>query len=240
MGTDLDRETFKQVEAISNAVMGITGETSEDDNALQIVLGLLPVPMDNLYVQAYCTEQQRQDMLDIIADVVAYYRKMLESVDWLSDATREKAVEKLDNLRVRAVYPDELGDWSDLDFAGIETGGSLLAANAAVQAYVIAIQSDKIDTTVDKDKWDQLIMRTAMVNAFYNPQDNSINILAGILNGEVYNEVDIDPISPTGWGNAQVVNIAMKPTPVNYTVEITMAEGDEETFSEVLGFGYTS
>ncbi len=188
MGTDLDRETFKQVEAISNAVMGITGETSEDDNALQIVLGLLPVPMDNLYVQAYCTEQQRQDMLDIIADVVAYYRKMLESVDWLSDATREKAVEKLDNLRVRAVYPDELGDWSDLDFAGIETGGSLLAANAAVQAYVIAIQSDKIDTTVDKDKWDQLIMRTAMVNAFYNPQDNSINILAGILNGEVYNE----------------------------------------------------
>ena len=61
-----------------------------------------------------------------------------------------------------------------------------------------------------------------------------------IADGEVYNEVDIDPISPTGWGNAQVVNIAMKPTPVNYTVEITMAEGDEETFSEVLGFGYTS
>ncbi len=57
--------------------------------------------------------------------------------------------------------------------------------------------------------------------------------------GEVYNETDIDPISPSGWGNAQVVNIAMKPTPVKYTVEITMAEGDEETFSEVLGFGYT-
>lgn len=57
--------------------------------------------------------------------------------------------------------------------------------------------------------------------------------------GEPYNEVDIDPISPTGWGNAQVVNIAMKPTPVKYTVEISMAEGDEETYSEVLGFGYT-
>ena len=57
--------------------------------------------------------------------------------------------------------------------------------------------------------------------------------------GEPYNEVDIDPISPTGWGNAQVVNIAMKPTPVKYTVEISMAEGDEETYSEILGFGYT-
>ena len=188
MGTDLDRETFKQVEAISNAIMGVTGESSDDDNALQTVLGALPVPMDNLYIQAYCTEQQRQDMLDIIADVVAYYRQMLQSVDWLGDETRAKAIEKLDNLRVNAVYPDVLGDWSRLDFAGTEDGGSLLAANAAVQEFVIALQSDKIDTAVDKDKWDQLTMRTALVNAMYNPQDNSINILAGILNGEVYNE----------------------------------------------------
>ena len=188
MGSLLDRETYKQVEAISNAIMGITGETSDDDNALQKVLDLLPVPMDNLYVQAYCTEQQRQDMLDIIGDVVAYYRRMLESVDWLSDETREKAIEKLDNMRVNAVYPEELGDWSGLGFAGIEDGGSLVAANAAVQDYVIALQSDKIDTAVNKDKWDQLTMQTAQVNAMYNPQNNSINILAGILSGEFYNE----------------------------------------------------
>ncbi|MBQ8962564.1 MAG: M13 family metallopeptidase [Clostridia bacterium] len=188
MGTLLDRETYKQVEAISNTVMGVTGETSEDDNALQSVLAMLPVPMDNLYIQVYCTQQQRQDMLDIIEDVVAYYRTMLESVDWLSDETREKAIEKLDNMRVNAVYPDELGDWSALDFAGIEDGGSLLAANAAVQDYVLSLQSDKIDTAVDKDKWDQLTMQTAQVNAFYNPQNNSINIMAGILSGEIYNE----------------------------------------------------
>ena len=188
MGTMLDRETYKQVEAISNAIMGITGETSDDDNALQTVLNLLPVPMDNLYVQAYCTEQQRQDMLNIIEDVAAYYRTMLESVDWLGDETREKAIEKLDNMRVYAVYPDELGDWSALNFAGIEDGGGLLAANAAVQGYVNALQSDKIDTAVNKDKWDHLTMQTAQVNAMYNPQNNSINILAGILSGEIYNE----------------------------------------------------
>lgn len=188
MATVLDQETYQQTDAISNAVMGITGETSEDDNALQTVLGLLPVPMDNLYIQAYCTEQQRQDMLDIIEDTVAYYRQMLESVDWLSDETRAKAIEKLDNLRVFAVYPDELGDWSGLDFAGPDEGGSLLAAHAAVEKFVLSIQSDKIDTIVDKDKWDQLTMQTSRVNAMYNPQNNSINIFAGILSGEVYNE----------------------------------------------------
>ena len=184
----LDHETYQQTVAISNAIMGVTGESSEDDNALSTVLGFLPVPMDNLYVQAYCTEQQRQDMLDIIKDAVAYYRVMLESVDWLGDETRAKAVEKLDNLRINAVYPDELGDWSALDFAGVESDGSLLAANAAVQEFVLDLQSKKIDTAVDKDKWDQLTMRTAQVNAFYNPQNNSINIMAGILSGEIYNE----------------------------------------------------
>ena len=184
----LDHETYQQANAISNAIMGVTGESSEDDNALSTVLGLLPVPMDNMYVQAYCTEQQRQDMLDIIKDAVAYYRVMLESVDWLGDETRAKAVEKLDNLRINAVYPDELGDWSALDFAGVESDGSLLAANAAVQEFVLDLQSKKIDTAVDKDKWDQLTMRTAQVNAFYNPQNNSINIMAGILSGEIYNE----------------------------------------------------
>ena len=184
----LDHETYQQADAISNAIMGVTGESSEDDNALSTVLGFLPVPMDNLYVQAYCTEQQRQDMLDIIKDAVAYYRVMLESVDWLGDETRAKAVEKLDNLRINAVYPDELGDWSALDFAGVESDGSLLAANAAVQEFVLDLQSKKIDTAVDKDKWDQLTMQTAQVNAFYNPQNNSINIMAGILSGEIYNE----------------------------------------------------
>ena len=184
----LDRETARQAEAISNSIMGVTGETSEDDNALSTVQGLLSVPMDNLYIQAYCTEQQRQDMLDIIADTVAYYRQMLESVDWLGDETRAKAIEKLDNLRIRAVYPDELGDWSALDFAGPEDGGSLLAASAAVQEFLITLLSDRIDTAVDKDKWDQLILPTAQVNAQYNSQDNSINIYAGILNGNVYNE----------------------------------------------------
>lgn len=184
----LDRETYKQVEAITNAVMGVTGESDEEDYAVKTVLGLLPVPMDNLYIQAYCTEQQRQDIQDIIGDVVASYRTMLESVDWLSGETRKKAIEKLDCMRVNAVYPDEPGDWSALDFAGTEDGGNLLQAKAAVEDYKNAMQSDKIDTAVDKDKWDQLTMQTAQANAYYDPQNNSINIMAGILSGEIYNE----------------------------------------------------
>ena len=186
--TLLDRETLQQTEAIANAMMGASGASSDDALALQTVTSLLPVPMDNLYIQAYCTEQERQDMLEIIKEVVAYYRTMLESVDWLSDETRAKAIEKLDSMHIHAVYPDELGDWSGLDFAGVQEGGSLLAANSAVGDFVITLQSKKVDAPVKKGVWDQMTMPTAMANASYDPQSNSINILAGILSGEVYNE----------------------------------------------------
>ena len=184
----LDQETYQQTDTIKNAINGVSGRISDDDYALVIIKQMLPVPIDNLYIQAHCTQQQRQDMLNIITDIVDYYRKMLESVDWLSEETRANAIEKLDNLRIRAVYPDDLGDWSGLDFAGIEEGGSLLEAEAAVRKYRRSLSSEKIDTAVDRDKWDQVDIATAQVNAFYNPQDNSINIMAGILRGEFYNE----------------------------------------------------
>ncbi len=58
--------------------------------------------------------------------------------------------------------------------------------------------------------------------------------------GEVYDETDYDTVSPSGWGNAQVQNIAMMPSVTHYRIEISMAEGEEETFGQLLGFGYTT
>ena len=184
----LDQETIRETKAIQNRIMGVTGETSEDDIALATVSSLLIVPMDNLYIQAYCSEKQKEDILKIIDEVKATYREMLSNVDWLSEATREKAIEKLDSMRINAVYPDELGDWSGLDFSGPEENGSLMEAKNAVENFVKQIQAAKIDQPVDKGKWDQLILKTAQVNAFYNTSDNSINILAGILQGDFYSE----------------------------------------------------
>ncbi|MBO5448050.1 MAG: SGNH/GDSL hydrolase family protein [Ruminococcus sp.] len=57
--------------------------------------------------------------------------------------------------------------------------------------------------------------------------------------GEDYDECDYEVLSPSGWGNAQVQNIAMMPSTTKYHVEISMAEGDEETYAAILGFGYT-
>ncbi|WP_294408428.1 SGNH/GDSL hydrolase family protein [uncultured Ruminococcus sp.] len=58
--------------------------------------------------------------------------------------------------------------------------------------------------------------------------------------GEEYDDSVYEAVSPNGWGNAQVQNIAMMPEDTKYRVEISMADGDEETMGQILAFGYTS
>ena len=57
--------------------------------------------------------------------------------------------------------------------------------------------------------------------------------------GEVYDESDYDTTSPSGWGNAQIQNIAMMPEATNYTVDLSMAASRQYRQGEVLAFGYT-
>ena len=175
-----------------NGTSEIYGNTdikiSEDLSVLSDLEDLLPVPLDNLYIQKYCTEKMRQDVLAIVNDVIPYYRAMLGSVGWLSEETRKAAIEKLDAMDVKAVYPDEPEDWSGLDFAGPEEGGNLLEAYSAITDFRLSLKAARIDTPVDKKAWNQQLNPASSVGAQYSPDNNSINIFAGILNGEFYNE----------------------------------------------------
>ena len=182
----LDRDTYLQLASIYNEAIGIKGSPDELDIMYNNVTNYLPVPVDKLYIRAYCTEEMRQDILSMVDEVVDHYRVMLQNVDWLSPQMREKAVDKLDHLRIHAVYPDTLADWSQLDFKGPDEGGTLIEAIMALDQFNVSLYEDRVNQTVDKDAWDENSLLTAQVNATYHPQDNSINILAGILGGVFY------------------------------------------------------
>ena len=185
----LDRETSRGAARLNARLSGVETEAKEENLALYTVVENLPIPMDNLYINDYCSKEQKEEILQIVDEFKAYYRQMLENdVDWLSEKTREKAIEKLDCMRVNVVYPDTLEDWSDLDFAGPEEGGSLLEARGAIERFRVRKEAEKLGTTADPYAWNQMMLPASTVNAAYTPYNNSINIQAGILNGEIYNE----------------------------------------------------
>ena len=179
----LDRKTHDAARDAINQVMGISGTEKDEIEAVNLAFKNLSLPMDNLYIQKYCTPAMREEIEKMIRDIISEYREMLGEEDWLSAKTREKAVEKLEAMRIRAVYPYTPEEWDDLT---IDAEDNLLDATLKILNYRRKRELAKVNEKVDKEKWDQNMIPASMVNAFYNPQDNSINILAGILNGVVY------------------------------------------------------
>ena len=123
----------------------------------------------------------KEDITGLCKDVIGGYRDMLKEEDWLSEETRTEAVKKLESMRINAVYPDKWQDYSKLDLNGL----GYLECCHAINAYNAGIDRSRTGQKVDKDIWTVNILQC---NAFYNKQDNSINIILGILDDAFYNE----------------------------------------------------
>lgn len=178
--TLLDRDAYDAVRGYRNERYGITGTIPEEEIGLRVVDNYLSTAMDYVYIDAWCSEEERQRVIDMIHDFSDYYRKMLEQEDWLSENTRQKAIEKLDNLTIRACYSDTREDYSGLTFASKAEGGTYMEALQAINQFGLQREQEKINQKVDPDLWQ---MSTREVNAYYSPIDNSINILCGTLVG---------------------------------------------------------
>jgi putative endopeptidase len=92
----------------------------------------------------------------------------------MSDATKEKAKEKLATFHVKVGYPDKWKDYSALEIKNDSYWANIERANQWEHAQML----DKIGKPVDKDEW---FMTPQTVNAYYNPTSNEICFPAGIL-----------------------------------------------------------
>lgn len=176
-----DEAAYREYQRLSRERLGITESKPDDELAVDFVHGNLPVPVSRIYVERYVPENAKNEVADIIRQTVKYYRTMLETEDWLSESTRKKAIEKLDAMRLNSAYPDKWVDFSGYDISG-DIG--LYEAVKALKKYKVQRYFyDRLNTKVDHDLW---IQDVVVANAYYQPSENSINIIAGIMGGDFY------------------------------------------------------
>lgn len=137
--------------------------------------------MQQLYIARYCSSETKEQVIQLIADVVDYYKVMLRETDWLSQATIDKAVEKLEAMGIWAVYPDELKDFGALVYADYSEGGNLLDAVNAVCDYNNSFLGEKAGTVYDKKLWDLNSAPVTTINAENLFQINNMVIYDGII-----------------------------------------------------------
>lgn len=191
----LDQKSLDMSNEWDTIAYGVSGASALEETNYRLVNSLMPMQIGRMYVDACFSEETKQDVTGIIDDVIAVYRKRLEKLDWMTQATRERAISKLDSMTVQVGYP---ASWQDSSELIIEKDDTLLDAIAAINTHSLRLNAAKVGGEVNKLEWS---MGPQTVNAFYSSSSNSINILAGILGGVFY--------TPGGAHEANLAGIGM-------------------------------
>lgn len=137
-----------------------------------------------LYVDGYFPPEAKATAEEMVNNIKIAFGERIRQLDWMSDSTKDKALEKLSTFRVKIAYPDEWKDYSDLVIKGPEEGGSYAGNMRNVSLWNWERNLKKIGQPVDKEEW---FMAPQIVNAYYNPTNNEIVFPAAILQPPFYN-----------------------------------------------------
>ena len=141
--------------------------------------GALGEALGQVYVQQYFAADSKAKMLQMVADIEHAMSRDIDSLDWMSPATKLRAHQKLDSIANKIGYPDHWRDYSSLTIKRDDDFGNNLRA----QQFENDRQLAKIGKPVDHQEWG---MTPPTVNAYYNPSMNDINFPAGILQPNFY------------------------------------------------------
>lgn len=151
--------------------------SKEDEILYKFTTKYMKGIFEEMYLTNYCSSEQKEYIQNIIKESIKEYEKILSKEDWMSESTKQKAIEKLNCITTRVLYPDKLDDCNELQ---VEKG-NLLDIVAKLNIYNMKKEADKINTKIDKKGWDLNSIPTTTVNSYYSATDNSVIILAGII-----------------------------------------------------------
>ena len=171
-------------DAGSQFSMAMTGQEElppEDEMAALMTMDYFSMVMGDYYGQTYFGEDSKQEVEAMVEELIEAYQKHLTNNEWLSQETIDKALLKLDTMETQIGFPDEYNGF----FTEIQIDSSIsLFEN--VLAYNLLSVEDMIITyeePVDRTEW---YIPSYMVNAFYDPQTNTIIFPAAILQAPFY------------------------------------------------------
>ena len=169
----------------------------EDEPRWKRVLGTvnreLGMALGELYVAQAFPPESKARAQELVDNMQAALKARIEKLDWMSDTTRVKALEKWSTFLPKIGYPEKWRDWSGLSVSGDNYFADVAAANQFNYDYDIA----KIGKPTDRKDWG---MTPQTVNAYYNPTDNTINFPAAILQPPFFDAKADDAINYGGIG----------------------------------------
>ncbi|MEM9681056.1 MAG: M13 family metallopeptidase [Bacteroidota bacterium] len=178
----------------SKTLRGSKAQRPANERALGTVNGSVGEAVGQLYVQAKFPPEAKEKAEKMIANVIKAFQLRIEKLDWMTEETKTKAIEKLDKFTVKIAYPDEWRDYSEMQ---VKEGNSYAENMLAIGAWSLKENLSEINEPVDKKRWG---MAPQTVNAYFNPLNNEIVFPAAILQPPFYNYTADEAVNYGGIG----------------------------------------
>ena len=179
-----NREFSDAVNTFNQEFMGVEGNYTDEELAAGQVQSMMREYIGEMYAERYFSEKAKEDVEKMVQDIISVYRERLSNNDWMSEETKEKAINKLNNIKVKIGYPDTWEtELDEVEIRSVKEGGSYFE-NIINKAKVSRQKMIELQgTEVDKTEW---IMYPFTVNACYSPTSNDITFPAAILQPPMY------------------------------------------------------
>ena len=157
--------------------------------AMSVPNSILSEAVGQIYVAKYFPESEKARVEQMVANIQKAFSKHIEALDWMSEATKAKAQEKLAAFTVKIGYPNKWKDYSSLN---VDATKSYWANVVEANHWYTADAFSEVGKPVDREKW---MMPPQMVNAYYMPTTNEICFPAAILQPPFYNPAADDAVN---------------------------------------------
>ena len=148
---------------------------------VSLVEGAMGEAVGRIYVDRHFPQGAKAAMDVLVGNLVEAYRRSITGLAWMTEATRVRAIEKLDKFTPKIGYPVKWRDYSRLEISATD----LIANVRATSEFEFQRELGKIGSPLDRDEW---FMTPQTINAYYNPGFNEIVFPAAILQYPFFDE----------------------------------------------------
>ena len=160
---------------LENEQLGITSPLDIEYSSENIILSLFQYDIDKEYNDKYLNEESKKYIENMINDILKYYENNISNLKWLSTNTKEKAINKIKNITVNIGLNDNYPKYSHN--YNLSSDKTIIENITSIMKVQSDYEYQRLQTNEKLAAMDQIT-----VNAYYNPQDNSINFPAATIN----------------------------------------------------------
>jgi len=148
-------------------------------------------PIGRIYVQQYFEPESKAKMEDMVKNLKTAFRARLRNLTWMENATKVKALDKLETMDVQVGYPEEWQNYSGLEIKNDSYVMNVLRAGKFEFDHGYS-GLDKAGKPVNRDTW---FVPPQDINAYAYFEMNAIFFPAGILQSPFFNATADDPVN---------------------------------------------